>query len=68
MNLEFYKPYFTRDFLMGPNSLQVLGELLDRNPLRLNADSLILDLGCGTGLTSFALCRASFRFLPAPAV
>lgn len=57
MDLEFYKPYFTRDFLMGPNSLRVLGELLDRNPLRLNADSLILDLGCGTGLTSFALCR-----------
>ena len=45
MDLEFYKPYFTRDFLKGPNSLRVLGELLDRNPLRLNADSLILDLG-----------------------
>ena len=57
MNLEFYRPYFTKDYLMGPNSLRVLKELLDKNPKSLGADSLILDLGCGTGLTSFALCR-----------
>ena len=57
MDLEFYRPYFTKDFLMGPNSLRVLKELLDKNPKSLGADSLILDLGCGTGLTSFALCH-----------
>ena len=57
MNLEFYRPYFTKDYLMGPNSLRVLQELLERNPCSLGSDSLILDLGCGTGLTSFALCH-----------
>ena len=56
MDLEFYRPYFTKDFLMGPNSLRILKELLDKNPKALDADGLILDLGCGTGLTSFALC------------
>ena len=57
MNLEFYRPWFTKEYLMGPNSLRVLGELLEKNPKTLGADSRILDLGCGTGLTSFALCR-----------
>ena len=56
MELEKYRPYWTKDYLMGPNSLRVLQELLEKNPCPLNADSLILDLGCGTGLTSFALC------------
>lgn len=57
MDLEFYRPYFTKDFLMGPNSLRILQVLLNKNPKSLDADSLILDLGCGTGLTSFALCH-----------
>lgn len=57
MDLEFYRPYFTKDFLMGPNSLRILQVLLNKNPKSLGADSLILDLGCGTGLTSFALCH-----------
>ena len=56
MELEKYRPYWTKDFLMGPNSLRILQELLERNPCPLDTDSLILDLGCGTGLTSFALC------------
>lgn len=57
MNLEFYRPYFTKEYLMGPNSLRVLRELLERNPKPLGPECRILDLGCGTGLTSFALCR-----------
>lgn len=57
MDLAYYKDCFTKDYLMGPNSLRILKELLDRNPKPLCADSLILDLGCGTGLTSFALCH-----------
>ena len=57
MDLEFYRYHFTKDFLMGPNSLRILKELLDKNPKPLGVDSLILDLGCGTGLTSFALCH-----------
>ena len=55
MQLEKYRPYWTKDYLMGPNSLRILQELPEKNPCPLNADSLILDLGCGTGLTSFAL-------------
>ena len=57
MHLEFYRPYFTKDYLMGPNSLRILQELLERSPSLPAADGLILDLGCGTGLTSFALCH-----------
>ena len=57
MDLAFYRPFFTKDFLMGPNSLRILQVLLNKNPKSLGADSLILDLGCGTGLTSFALCH-----------
>ena len=57
MNLECYRHFLTKDYLMGPNSLRILKELLERNPKPLKEDSLILDLGCGTGLTSFALCR-----------
>ncbi len=57
MNLEFYRPYFTKDFLMGPNSMRILQALLDQNQKALDADSLILDLRCATGLTSFALCH-----------
>ena len=56
MELEKYRPYWTKDYLIGPNSLRVLQELLEKNPCSLGGDSLILDLGWGTGLTSFALC------------
>ena len=57
MNLELYRPYFTKDYLMGPNSLRILQALLDQNSKSVESNGLILDLGCGTGLTSFALCR-----------
>lgn len=57
MDLEFYRPFWTKDYLMGPNSLRILQELLEKNPKPIREDALILDLGCGTGLTSFALCR-----------
>lgn len=57
MNLEFYRPYFTADYLMGPNSLRILKALLEKNPSALDAQSRILDLGCGKGLTSYALCH-----------
>ena len=41
---------------MGPNSLRILQALLDQNSKSVESNGLILDLGCGTGLTSFALC------------
>ena len=53
MNLELYRPYFTKDYLMGPNSLRILQALLDQNPKSVDSDGLILDLGCGTGLADY---------------
>ena len=31
MELEKYRPYWTKNYLMGPNSLRVLQELLEKN-------------------------------------
>lgn len=43
--------------MMGPNCVRVLGELFDKYPLQLTPDDLILDLGCGTGLTSLVIAK-----------
>ena len=51
MNISDYKKYISSEFMMGPNSVRVLEELFDKYPLRLTSDDLILDLGCGKGLT-----------------
>lgn len=40
---------------MGPNSLRLLDEMLDMCPLEYTADNNVLDLGCGSGLTSLYL-------------
>ena len=57
MNIEEYRKYMTAEMLMGPNSLRILEELLAKQPLTLSSDSEVLDLGCGKGLTSFALAN-----------
>ncbi|WP_428898377.1 Cyclopropane fatty-acyl-phospholipid synthase [Parelusimicrobium proximum] len=46
---------FIKDSLMGPNALTILKELLEK--LELNKNMRILDLGCGTGLTSMYLAK-----------
>lgn len=43
--------------MMGPNCVRILGELLDKYPLQLTSDDLVLDLGCGTGLTSLVIAK-----------
>lgn len=42
---------------MGPNSIRILGELLEKHPLYLTSNDLVLDLGCGKGLTSLVIAK-----------
>ena len=53
---DLYKQYFTRDYLMGPNSFRLLDELIRRNPYEVCYDRT-LDLGCGMALTSVFLAN-----------
>lgn len=57
MDINSYKRYISQETMMGPNSIRILAELLDRFPLRLAPKDVILDLGCGTGLTSLILAK-----------
>lgn len=57
MNINAYKQYFSAENLMGPNSARILEELLEKYPLHLSEENMILDLGCGTGLTSLILAK-----------
>lgn len=57
MNFNDYKKYVSAETMMGPNSVRILEELLDKYPLRLAPDAQILDLGCGTGLTSLVIAK-----------
>ena len=50
MRADDYKHLFTKDYMMGPCSVRLLDELLRTHPLP--DDGRILDLGCGTGLTT----------------
>ncbi|SFU74536.1 SAM-dependent methyltransferase [Butyrivibrio sp. INlla21] len=51
MNIEKYRKYFTKEYLMGPNSFRLLEELIRRSPKDVCFDRT-LDLGCGHALTS----------------
>ena len=50
-SIEKYKKYFTKEYLMGPNSFRLLDELIRRCPEDVKFDRT-LDLGCGFALTS----------------
>ena len=57
MNINDYNKYISEKTMMGPNSVRILEELFDKYPLKLAPDDLILDLGCGTGLTSLVIAK-----------
>ena len=55
MRTNKYKEFFTKEFLMGPNSIRLLDELLERTQEEIAGR--VLDLGCGMGVTSLFLAR-----------
>ena len=55
-NIENYRKYFTKEYLMGPNSFRLLNELIERKPEGVAFDTT-LDLGCGLALTSLFLAN-----------
>lgn len=57
MNIDDYKAYVLAETMMGPNSVRILAELFDKYPLQFVPDDMILDLGCGTGLTSLVIAK-----------
>ena len=52
---EKYRSFFTKEYLMGPNSLRLLNEMLAKYPLK--EGSRVMDLGCGMGITSMFLAK-----------
>lgn len=52
-----YTEFFNENFLMGPNSICLLDELLVKYPVCMNRNNTVLDLGCGKGLTSLFLTK-----------
>lgn len=57
MEIEIFRKYMNVDYLMGPNSLRILEEIFNRYSVNFTPDDNVLDLGCGKGLTSFALAK-----------
>ena len=57
MNINDYSMYFSAETMMGPNSARILEELLTKYPLHFTEKNEILDLGCGTGLTSLIIAK-----------
>ena len=57
MDICDYKAYISAETMMGPNSERILAELFNKYPLHLTPNDMILDLGCGTGLTSLVIAK-----------
>ena len=57
MDRKEYQKYISKETLMGPSSVCILEELINRNPLKLKPEDVVLDLGCGKGLTSLVIAK-----------
>ena len=57
MNFNNYTKYISTETLMGPNCVRILEELFSKKPLQLTTDDIVLDLGCGKGLTSLVIAK-----------
>lgn len=57
MDFNDYTKHISAETLMGPNSVRILEELFRKYPLQLTADDIVLDLGCGKGLSSFVIAK-----------
>lgn len=57
MNYNNYLNYISSETLMGPSCARILEELLKKQPLQLNKGNVVLDLGCGKGLTSLIIAK-----------
>lgn len=55
MRCEKYRDFFNEEYLMGPNSLQLLDEMLTNYPLK--EGGRVLDLGAGRGITSIFMAK-----------
>ncbi len=55
MKCKKYDSEFLEANMMGPNSMLILENLLEKAPL--TSDMRVLDLGCGNGLTSIFLAK-----------
>lgn len=57
MNYSEYESYVSLETLMGPNSIRVIGELLEKHPVKFQSEDEVLDLGCGRGLSSLVIAK-----------
>lgn len=53
--IDKYAHLFTREYMMGPNTVRLLDEAVGKYPLPRNVR--MMDLGCGTGLSSAYLIQ-----------
>ena len=54
--IEKYRKYFTKEYLVGPNSFRLLDELIQTKPADVPFRRT-LDLGCGFALTSLVIAH-----------
>ncbi len=55
-NMNNYMKYFTKEYMMGPNALRLLSEIVEDNPQAVSKGN-VLDLGCGAALSSVFLAN-----------